>query len=95
MHFLISVPMPVKSSDQHYQVGYDYAAAVIELLRVMTYEELARYLGYNSKGAISKVLDGAIPSHVQGEALWALYRDTFNKKPPMNVRQSGQSNVMT
>lgn len=72
------------------QVGFNYVATVLELLRLMTYEELAGYLGYRSKGAISKILDGAIPSHVQGEALWALYHDTFGKKPPMDVRQSGQ-----
>lgn len=79
----MNLPLPER-------VGFNYVAAALELLRVMTYEELAEGLGYKSKGGVSALLDGAIPSHVQGEALWALYLATFNRKPPMDVRQSGQ-----
>lgn len=77
-------------TDPFAPVGFDYCGAALDLLRVMTYERLAEALGYQSKGSVSQILDGAVPSHVQGEALWALYLQTFNRKPPMSVRQSGQ-----
>ena len=68
-------------------VGFNYSAAALELLKVYTYDELSEKLGYKSKGSISQLLDGVTPSHIQGEALWALYNDTFHRKPPL-VRHS-------
>ena len=66
----------------HEQVGYDYAGALAELLKVYTYNEIAERIGYRSIGALAAIKKGNIPSHVHGEAMWALYRDTFHKKPP-------------
>ena len=71
-------------------VGFNYSAATLELLRVMTYDDLKDKLGYQSKGSISQLIDGVIPAHDKGEALWAVYVDTFRRKPPISVRQSGQ-----
>ena len=34
---------------------------------------------------ISKIMAGATPSHRHGEAIWALYVDTFGRKPPLRV----------
>lgn len=71
-------------------VGFNYSAATLELLKRFTYDELKDLLGYQSKGSISQLLEGVIPAHDKGEALWALYMDTFGHKPPLNVRHSGQ-----
>ncbi len=68
-------------------VGYNYVAALLALLKRMTYRQVCDALGYRSKGALSKILDGAVPKHIHGEALWALYVETFKEKPPMSVRQ--------
>ena len=73
----------------HHVVGYNYVATLLALLRVMTYQEIADEVGYRSKGSVSKILDGAVPDHVHGEAIWSLYLEKFNEKPPMTVRQSG------
>lgn len=71
------------------RVGFDYIRAIRDMLTRMTYEELAFNLGYKGASGISSLLNGKTPSHVHGEALWALYIDTFGKKPPLAIRQSG------
>ena len=68
--------------------GFDYILAINDLLERLTYEEIRQYLGYDSRSAITAILGGAIPSHIAGQALWVLYRDTFGKKPPMTVFQA-------
>ncbi len=69
------------------RVGFDYLGAVLELLAVMSYAELARAIGYSSKGAISKILQGGVPTHAHGEAIWVVYREKFGEKPPMSTYQ--------
>lgn len=64
-------------------VGFNYAQALLELSHKMTYEQLAEAIGYESKTSIHKILNGTMPSHIHGEAIWALYCDTFGKKPPL------------
>lgn len=71
-------------------VGFNYSATTLELLKRFTYDELKDLLGYQSKGSISQLIECVIPAHDKGEALWALYMDTFGRKPPLNVRHSGQ-----
>lgn len=75
------------------QVGFDYIAAINDLLRKFTYLEIASHVGYKSTGSITAVLEGKTPSHRHGEALWALYCDTFGRKPPMVAQQS--ANLVT
>jgi hypothetical protein len=71
------------------EVGFDYASAVGELLTRMTCDDIAKALGYRSAGSIHDITKkGRIPSHVHGELLWALYHDTFGRKPPMSQGQS-------
>lgn len=72
----------------HEQVGFNYVAAVRELLERVTYEELAFTIGYESVGSISGLLKGRKPSHIQGEALWAFYLATFGRKPPHDAQKS-------
>ena len=67
------------------QVGFDYAGALLELRNLLSYEELAALIGYESKASIARVIGGAEPPHRQGEAIWALYNDLMGKKPPLNV----------
>lgn len=67
----------------HELVGFDYANALIELHSQLTYEQLAEALGYESKSTILKLLSGSVPSHIHGEAIWALYVQMFGKKPPL------------
>ena len=66
-----------------HQVGFDYAAALRELHEVMTLAQIAEVCGYESKGSVLNVLNGGIPSHPQGEAIYVLYVETFNRKPPL------------
>jgi len=80
------------TSQRHEKVGFDYAQAMVELLKRFTYREIADHLGYNSVGSITAVLGGKIPSHLHGEALWLLYRDTFGRRPPLSgVQQIANS----
>ena len=69
-------------------VGFWYSQAIRELSHRMTYEHIADELGYKSKTSIFKILRGATPRHISGEALWALYVDTFHRKPPLKEHQS-------
>lgn len=68
-------------------VGFDYARAILDLRNRLTYEHIAEYCGYESKASIAAIADGAVPSHPSGEALYALYMEVFNKKPPMSLSQ--------
>ena len=65
-----------------HQVGFDYAGTVRELLTRFTYSEIAERCGYKSVGSLYAVMEGRVPSHVHGESIWALYKDTFGRKPP-------------
>ena len=69
-------------------VGFDYANAIRALARKMTYEQIAKACGYDSRNSVYRVLNGAIPSHPQGEALFVLYREAFGDKPPMTQEQA-------
>lgn len=69
-------------------VGFDYARSVLDLRQVLTYETIAERMGYESKSSVSRILAGVIPEHPQGEALWALYVETFGRKPPHSVEQA-------
>ena len=71
----------------HVQVGFNYVQAMIDLLTKFTYREIAERLGYSSVGSITAVLSGKVPSHLHGEALWLLYRDTFGRRPPLSAVQ--------
>ena len=71
----------------HRQLGFDYVQAMVDLLTKFTYREIAERLGYNSVGSITAVLDGKVPSHLHGEALWLLYRATFDRRPPLSSVQ--------
>ena len=63
------------------QAGFDYPVTLLELRTVMSYEEIAAACGWESKSSIVRVLNGAIPAHPQGEALYILYVETFGRKP--------------
>lgn len=67
------------------QVGFDYAQALRDIHRHLTYDEIAERIGYDNKGSISKIMEGRVPKHIQGEAIWALYVGLFGRKPPLNV----------
>lgn len=69
-------------------VGFDYSRAMLEIRGRMTYEEIAAYLGYESVGSIGNIINGRIPNHPQGEAIFTLYRKLFGKKPPMTSAQA-------
>lgn len=71
-------------------VGFDYVEAILDLRKRFTYAQLIQKLGYESPAAINKILAGAVPSHERGEALYVLYRETFGRKPPLNIHQRKQ-----
>ena len=71
-------------SEAEVQLGFDYVAAVSELLNKFTYKEIAERIGYRSTGSVTAVLEGRIPSHSHGEALWLLYKVTFGRRPPLS-----------
>lgn len=70
------------------QAGYDYAMAILELRSRFTYDRIAEFCGYESKGAIANILCGGIPLHPQGEAIYILYFETFGRKPPAIVQKT-------
>ena len=67
----------------HEQVGFDYMQATKDLLTKMSRMELSDRVGYASAGSIHALLKGRTPSHIHGEAIWALYIEVFGKKPPL------------
>lgn len=69
-------------------VGFNYSMALLAIRKHRTYEEIAAYLGYDSVGAIGKVIQGSVPSHPVGEAIYVLYRELFGTKPPMSSSQA-------
>lgn len=65
------------------QCGYDYAQAVRELNQRFSYELIAQLCGYARENGVRKIANGGtIPSHPLGEALYILYVETFERKPP-------------
>ncbi len=69
-------------------VGFDYAKALKEICPFMSYQAIADYIGYASNSSIERVINGATPPHPQGEAIWALYREMFEGKPPVSEHQA-------
>lgn len=69
-------------------VGFDYARAMLEIRKLMTYEEIAACLGYENAQSVGNIINGRIPNHPQGEALFVLYRELFGCKPPMTEAQA-------
>lgn len=69
-------------------VGFDYAETIRQLNKTLTYEQIAEFCGYESRNAVYKILNGSLPAHPQGEALWVLYVKAFGKKPPATIEQA-------
>lgn len=75
------------------EYGFDYSQAVREINHSSgwSYQRLAAYLGYKSKGTIGDIVTGAVvPDHPRGEKLYILYFEMFGRKPPI-VRQNEQT----
>jgi len=72
-------------------VGFDYVRAVSDLLLKFTYADIASRVGYRSTGSITSILDGQVPSHMHGEAIWALYIETFKRKPPLIAQKNANT----
>ena len=59
----------------------------------MTYAKICKQVGYKNRSSLYKLTDPikpSIPDHCHGEAIYALYRDTFGKKPPLKAHQKVQ-----
>lgn len=69
-------------------VGFNYSLAILHILKVRTYQEVADFLGYESVGSIGNIINGRVPNHPQGEAIFVLYRQLFGRKPPMTNEQA-------
>ena len=66
-----------------HEVGFDYAQTVRELNQLLSHEQIASVCGYNSRRSVINLMGGkTTPSHTHGEALYILYVETFNRKPP-------------
>lgn len=75
-------------------VGFDYSRALLRIRGQQTYEQVAEFCGFAGKSVVSKIVnDGHIPTHPQGEAIWALYVQLFGEKPPMAGEQARGANV--
>lgn len=76
-------------------VGFDYALALLRIREHMTYEQIAEVCGFSDKQSIGRVVnEGLIPNHPQGEAIFAVYVELFQQKPPMQeVCRVGIANV--
>lgn len=69
-------------------VGFDYAKALLEIRRHMTYEQIAAFCGYEGASGVAWVINGGIPSHPQGEAIWSLHCNLLGRKPPVSPLQA-------
>lgn len=69
-------------------VAFDYAKALLEIRKRMTYEEIAAFIGYESVGSIGDIIRGRIPNHPQGQAIYVLYIELFKRKPPMTPQEA-------
>lgn len=66
------------------EAGYDYAQAVRELNRTLSYDDIAGFCGYQSKSSVADLAAGrSIPDHPRGERLYILYVETLQRKPPI------------
>ena len=73
------------------RVGFNYAQALRDLLKKLTYADIAQRVGYNSTGSLTEILGrGRSPSHRHGEAIWALYLEVFGKKPPLTIQENAR-----
>lgn len=63
------------------QPGFDYGQALRELNKNFSYNDLSCLCDCTENG-LRKILKGTTPSHPTGEAIYILYVETFNKKPP-------------
>jgi hypothetical protein len=61
--------------------GFDYRKAILRIRGKMTYQEISEYCGYENASSIARILQGTIPLHPQGEAIYYLYCNLFNEKP--------------
>lgn len=69
-------------------VGFNYAQALLEIRKRMTYEEIAAFIGYENASSVAQIIKGRIPNHPQGQAIWVLYVELFDKKPPMTTLEA-------
>jgi hypothetical protein len=69
--------------------GFDYDTAMREIYwRVKNFKRIANLLGFSSAASVINIMrHGAIPSHPEGERIWIMYVDLFDKKPPMTRGQ--------
>ncbi len=73
----------IRADNKH--PGFDYAATLLKLNEIYDYDQIAEFCRYKSKSSISKVLSRErVPSHPQGELIYILYYETFNKRKPPN-----------
>ncbi len=74
-------------SEPFVPVGFNYKAAIQRISAELSYAKIAEYLGYESKASVLNILNGSVPAHPQGEAIWALYKEMFNERPPLTPQQ--------
>lgn len=67
----------------HLPVGFDYSLTIKKLKQHYSEKFLCSYLGYADRAGLNKIEKGGIPNHLIGEALFVLFKDTFETKPPM------------
>lgn len=80
-------------AEPYVAVGFDYSRALLELRNVYTYAKIAEFCGYAQAAQIGHLIRGHIPNHPRGEAIYALYLETFNRKPPMAEAQRAGGRV--
>lgn len=69
-------------------VGFDYSRALLEIRKHMTYEQIAAFCGYEGPSGVAKIINGGIPSHPQGEAIWSLHCIVLGRKPHVSPFQA-------
>lgn len=89
----MSLPRRIISPEE---CGFDYAQAIRELNRLFSYEEIGLSCGYAGREGINDIVNrGRKPSHEIGEAIYILYVETFNRKPPAKRAQSSAQAATT
>ena len=86
----LKIKEPGRTGKPSLSVGFDYKQTVKELWDYgLGYQDIADYCGISRGKNVKAIIShNVIPSHPQGEALYALYRAVTGKgKPPLKPGQ--------
>ncbi len=67
------------------KVGFEYKLAIHQIIEQTncTFESIGDRIGVDRK-QVERYAEGAVPNHISGELLWALWEDVFPGRDPFD-----------